>query len=83
MSAETNIDEEEPESDHEANAARAMAGMAAGQASRAVCDGDGDLRTGLIDVLSNLMHFADAQDLDFQSCLRMAGMHYEAEYDGC
>ena len=43
-------------------------------------DSDGDIADETItDLLTDLMHFCDEQGIDFESCLRMANMHYEAE----
>ena len=43
-------------------------------------DSDGDTTDETItDLLADLMHFCDEQGIDFESCSRMATMHYEAE----
>jgi len=33
----------------------------------------------LIDLLADLMHFADSKDIDFETSLRMAKVNFEAE----
>jgi hypothetical protein len=35
----------------------------------------------LTDLLTNLMHFAQRDVVDFNDCLRLARMHYEAEVE--
>lgn len=44
--------------------------------------GDGDLQTTIGDILSDLRHFADLHDLDFDEADRMGGVHYSAEVYG-
>lgn len=39
----------------------------------------GDLRTGYVDALANVMHAARADGVDFWDALDSASMHYSAE----
>ena len=38
-----------------------------------------DIATPVTDLLANLMHYCDAEGIDFQRCLKSAGIHFEAE----
>lgn len=40
---------------------------------------DPGTREGLVDLLTDLMHYADRQSLDFADALRIATNHYDAE----
>jgi len=41
--------------------------------------GDGDTETNLVDLLTDLMHLAFANDISFNRCLFLATNHYEEE----
>ena len=40
---------------------------------------DDDLRTNLVDFLTDAMHWCDQNDEDFDAAVNMARMHFEAE----
>ncbi len=56
-------------------AAHALLGRDADAAQMGLEDYD----TGLVDVLTNLMHFADRYNVSFEEQLARAYMHHEAE----
>ena len=46
--------------------------------------GEDTLDTGVVDLLADLMHYCDLEEIDFELCLNNARMHfnYEAEKGG-
>ncbi len=45
-------------------------------------DYEDDRQTGVIDLLADLMHYADQEGLNFKECLRIARNHFEEEKGG-
>jgi hypothetical protein len=40
-----------------------------------------DARTGVVDLLSDLMHYCNREDVDFEGCIEMSTVHFNAEFD--
>lgn len=43
--------------------------------------GDGDAEAGVTDLLADIQHYCDSENLDFQELLKRATMHHDAEVD--
>ncbi|MBU1248281.1 MAG: hypothetical protein KKB70_06260 [Proteobacteria bacterium] len=43
---------------------------------------ESDTTSGLVDVLTNLMHLAEDEGIYFQSCVETAKMHFDQEHGG-